>query len=191
MYKKKEIIIIIAIIFITILLSSFPILLNNNKTELIQDDDEIIEESNIITITVTGELNIPGDSLNPDTITNTINIEATKGISYGEIITKINNYLTSYSIINDSFKTRYYTDTTIIIESSFIDETKEEDNQNKIDISEATFDELMMLYGIGEKRALAIIEYRINNPIESFEELKSLLGVSDDVIERIKEKALL
>ncbi|MBQ3253070.1 MAG: helix-hairpin-helix domain-containing protein [Acholeplasmatales bacterium] len=191
MYKKKEIIIIIAIIFITILLSSFPILLNNNKTELIQDDDEIIEESNIITITVTGELTIPGDSLNPDTITNTINIEATKGISYGEIITKINNYLTSYSIINDSFKTRYYTDTTIIIESSFIDETKEEDNQNKIDISEATFDELMMLYGIGEKRALAIIEYRINNPIESFEELKSLLGVSDEVIERIKEKALL
>ena len=49
----------------------------------------------------------------------------------------------------------------------------------------------MSLYGIGDKRSDAIIEYREKKKIESWDELKSLIGVSDEVIKAIKEKAVL
>ena len=63
--------------------------------------------------------------------------------------------------------------------------------KHKININVASTDELITLYGIGEKRAQAIIDYRKNKKIESFSELKELLGVSDEVIINIKDKAVL
>ena len=60
-----------------------------------------------------------------------------------------------------------------------------------ININTASASELTTLYGIGDKRAILIIEYRKNKKIESFEELREIIGVSDEVIKRIKEKAIL
>ena len=50
----------------------------------------------------------------------------------------------------------------------------------------------MTLHGIGEKRANRIIDYiAVNGEINSFEELRQLIGVSDEIITVIKEKAFL
>ncbi|MBO5711197.1 MAG: helix-hairpin-helix domain-containing protein, partial [Acholeplasmatales bacterium] len=54
-----------------------------------------------------------------------------------------------------------------------------------------TKDELLTLYGIGEARADKIIEYRINDRIDTFNELRELLGVSNEIISKIKSQAVL
>ena len=49
----------------------------------------------------------------------------------------------------------------------------------------------MSLYGIGEARANKIIEYRKNKKIETWDEFKKIIGVSNEIMEAIKEKAVL
>ena len=180
MKRKKEIIVIILIIISTVLLAFLPMIINNTKSS----NDDIVEtkKPSTINIKITGEIKV-----------NELNIKIPYGYSYGYIINKIELYLNDYSIIDDNKTKRYYEDTTIIIESSDI---KINDNNTtidstKININEASIDELTSLYGIGEKRANVIIEYRKNKKIESFTELKELIGVSDEIINHIKEKAVL
>ena len=56
---------------------------------------------------------------------------------------------------------------------------------------EKSKEELIKIYGIGEKRADKIIAYRKTTKIKSFEELKTLIGVSNEIIEKIKQQAIL
>ena len=181
MYKKKEIIIISAIISLTIFLGFLPMIISscdNKKYEIVEKE----EKSDYLSITIKGELNV-----------DKVNLEIPYGYSYGYIISKIKPYLNQYSIIDKELTKRYYEDSIIIIYSSDINNEIVEaiDNSNLININESPKDDLTKLYGIGTKRADAIIEYREKKKIESFTELKELLGVSDEVISAIKEKAIL
>ena len=181
MYKKKEIIIISAIISLTIFLGFLPMIISscdNKKEEIVEKE----EEKDYLSITIKGELNV-----------DKVNLEIPYGYSYGYIISKIKPYLNQYSIIDKELTKRYYEDSIIIIYSSDINNeiVEEIDVSNLININESDKDELTKLYGIGTKRADAIIEYREKKKIESFTELKELLGVSDEVISAIKEKAIL
>ena len=181
MKRKKEIIVIILIIISTLILAFLPMLINNLKKE----EENIIESKapSTINIKITGELKV-----------DELNIKIPYGYSYGYIINKIELYLNDYSIIDNNKTKRYYEDSVIIIESSDIKINDDDINNidsNKININLASIDQLTSLYGIGEKRANAIIEYRKNKKIESFTELKELLGVSDEIINHIKEKAVL
>ncbi|MGM9969753.1 MAG: ComEA family DNA-binding protein [Anaeroplasma sp.] len=188
MYKKREILIIILIIFLTIFLAFLPQFTKSSNVVEIKNETE----DSMINVEVKGELMVPGDGINEDLIQNNISLQMPIGSSYGEIIISIEAYLTAYSIIDDDFKKRYFEDTIIIIDSSYI---YEEDNPvyeiDKIKISTASQSELMSLYGIGKARAKKIIDYRLKKEIESFEELKAILGVSDAIINAIKEKAIL
>ncbi len=177
--KKKEIFAIIIIVGLTIFLAFLPTIINSNNKK---DDDVILKEEkqNILNIKITGELKIEE-----------INLKIPYGYTYGYIIQKIDPYLNEYSIVSDDLKKRYYSDETIIIESKDINNEVVIDTLNKININKASSEELISLYGIGEKRAQAIIDYRKNKKIETFSELKELLGVSDEVINNIKDKAIL
>ena len=177
--KKKEIFASIIIIGLTIFLAFLPTIINNNSKK---EDDvvEVDEKTKNINIKVTGELK-----------KEEIDLKIPYGYTYGYILQKINLYLNEYSITSDNLTKRYYEDTTIIIESSDINNKEVVETTNKININSASTDELITLYGIGEKRAKAIIDYRKNKKIESFTELKELLGVSDEVINNIKDKAIL
>ena len=182
MYKKKEIIIISAIIGLTVFLGFLPMIISSCDNK---KDDEIVEKeerNDYLSIIIKGELNV-----------DKVNLEIPYGYSYGYIISKIKPYLNQYSIIDKELTKRYYEDSIIIIYSSDIyNEIVEEiDNSNLININESPKDDLTKLFGIGTKRADAIIEYREKKKIESFTELKDLLGVSDEVISAIKEKAIL
>ena len=182
MYKKKEIIIISAIIGLTVFLGFLPMIISSCDNK---KDDEIVEKeerNDYLSIIIKGELNV-----------DKVNIEIPYGYSYGYIISKIKPYLNQYSIIDKELTKRYYEDSIIIIYSSDINNeiVEEIDNSNLININESPKDDLTKLFGIGTKRADAIIEYREKKKIESFTELKELLGVSDEVISAIKEKAIL
>ncbi len=58
----------------------------------------------------------------------------------------------------------------------------------KISLNTATLDELMMLPGIGEAKAEAIIKYREEvGAFQSIEELKEVNGIGDAIFDQIKE----
>ena len=179
MRRKKELIIIILIVAVTIFLAFMPMILSKKNESDVENIVE--EEKTTINITIKGELKV-----------DELKLKIPYGYSYGYIINKIELYLNKYSVISDDRTKRYYEDTVIIIESNDTNNTESIiDNTGKININTALEDELVTLYGIGDKRAKAIIEYRKIKKIETFTELKELLGVSNEVIENIKEKAFL
>ena len=69
-----------------------------------------------------------------------------------------------------------------------IDETSLiEENDNKININTASKEALMSITGIGESKAIAIIEYRSNSKYNSIEDIKNVSGIGDSLFEKIKE----
>lgn len=57
-----------------------------------------------------------------------------------------------------------------------------------ININTASAEELMSLNGIGEKKALTIVEYReTNGPFNSIEELTNVSGIGEKTFEKLKE----
>jgi hypothetical protein len=181
MYRKKEIISIISIILITLILAFLPTLLSKTKVKM-EDVDEETKTSTII-------ISIDGEVTRDD-----LSIEVPYGASYGYILSKIKIYLNSYSIIDSDLTKQYYESQTITIASSDIDCYTNEEiyvDSTKISLSTASYDELISLYGIGQKRAETLIEYRESHTLDSWETIRSLLGVSNEVIENIQEKAVL
>ena len=65
----------------------------------------------------------------------------------------------------------------------------ENNNSNgKVNINNATFDELKTLSGIGDAKAKAIIEYRLKNGnFKTIDELKNVNGISESIYAKIKE----
>lgn len=61
-------------------------------------------------------------------------------------------------------------------------------NENKlININTASKEELMTLSGIGESKALAIIEYRNETPFEKIEDIMNITGIKESAFEKIKD----
>lgn len=56
-----------------------------------------------------------------------------------------------------------------------------------VDFNTASKDELVQINGIGEKKALAIIEYRKSHKIESVDDLKNIKGFGDKLVSKIKD----
>ncbi len=60
-------------------------------------------------------------------------------------------------------------------------------NDLHINLNTATLEELMLLPGIGETRALAIIEYRnIHGGFRSIDEIQEVQGIGEEIFGRIK-----
>ena len=65
--------------------------------------------------------------------------------------------------------------------------TVEEKTNNKVNINTATKEELLSISGIGETKAIKIIEYRNNNKFNSIEDIKNVSGIGDSLFEKIKD----
>lgn len=82
-----------------------------------------------------------------------------------------------------------------LITNEVVEEVKEEvkettttETTKVVNINAATKEELMTLSGIGESRALDIIEYRTTNgSFKSTDELKNVSGIGDKLYDSIKE----
>ena len=57
----------------------------------------------------------------------------------------------------------------------------------KISLNIATKEELMTLSGIGEAKALNIIEYRTKTPFKDISEIKNVSGIGEAIYEKIKD----
>lgn len=182
--KRKEVWIGIGILLLGVVL----IIINyKKKNEIVSviEDDETVEvsigsSSRQIELTITGELCVEK-----------LVLKVPYGSSFGNIVRILKNYTNDYSILQKDFSTRYLSDTSIVIQST--DDFSRKDSiyiESKININTATKDVLISLYGIGDKRADKIIMYRETKKITSYEELKTVIGVSSAVIEQIKEKAV-
>lgn len=61
-------------------------------------------------------------------------------------------------------------------------------NENKIDLNNATIDDLMTLPGIKDKKAMSIIEARDElGRFESIEQLKEIKGIGEITFQKIKD----
>jgi competence ComEA-like helix-hairpin-helix protein len=191
--RKKEIFLIIGIIILAIILIILPLLINNKNETKIIEETEI--KDNTITIKVYGEIAyLPPNSISEDDITTIMYFEQKSGISYGEIINYIEVYLTEFSKIENDLTKRYFSDTSIHIESIYDINTEEETiiTDGKFNINTATLKDLTKLDGIGNKKAERILNYiKLNGPIESFEKFQEIVDVPDETIKFIKEKAFL
>ena len=59
--------------------------------------------------------------------------------------------------------------------------------KEKIALNSATIEELMTLNGIGESKAISIVEYRKNTPFTKIEDLLNVSGIGEALFEKIKE----
>lgn len=66
-------------------------------------------------------------------------------------------------------------------------ENKNESLNTLVNINTASKEELMTLNGIGESKALNIIEYRTNNKFKNKEDLKKVSGIGETIYEKIKD----
>ena len=73
------------------------------------------------------------------------------------------------------------------IDNNIEDEEKEEVSNTLININTAGKEELMSLSGIGESKALDIIEYRKITPFKSIEELMNVKGIGESLYNKIKD----
>lgn len=100
-------------------------------------------------------------------------------------LTKIKNASTSTtSTVSTSTSTSHTTST------SEVSETLDSTNlvkDDKISLNTATKEELMTLSGIGEAKALSIIEYRSVTPFKDISEIKNISGIGDSIYEKIKD----
>lgn len=74
------------------------------------------------------------------------------------------------------------------VSGSSLQGAKSAGNFGLINLNSASMEELMTLSGIGESKALAIIQYREENGrFASIEEIKNVKGIGDGIFEQIKE----
>lgn len=133
---------------------------------------EIIPSSNQITVYLYGEVKYPG----------LYNIEENSHLY--ELINLAGGFTQNAKIDNINLARIITNNEMIIIEKLSIS-----NENNLININTGTVDDLMKLKGIGETKALAIVNYRLENgQFKKIEDLLNVKGISKSLFDEIKDK---
>ena len=198
-FLKKN---IIACISVVVTLSVVGILvycsLNNEVSamEITQEEQkcECEEVSEEVLVDIKGAVKKPGVyKLNKNSIVNDVIVLA-GGLKSGASTDDINlskaiyNEMVIYISTKSELKEKQNNTSNI---PSSTNETKVDNicvNPNKVNINSATVDELTTLNGIGEAKAIKIIDYRNTNGLfKSIEDIKNVSGIGETFYEKIKD----
>ena len=167
--NKKYIKIILAIIILTVITITIILgIIKNNKKETIN----ISTNNNTdILIRISGEVNKPGEYSIPVNTKVSDVIKLAGGLTRNANI----NTISMDSLISSS--------------QDIVITNKENINDNNlININISNINELMMLPGIGESKAKAIIDYRERNGnFKKIEDIMNVSGISLNVFNKIKD----
>lgn len=169
------------------------------EQELVKSEPEIAEEENI-TVDVKGEVVNPGVYQLPAGSRVIDAIEISGGVTKKADTSMLNlsKVLSDENVIIVANK--YSTETIKYIEKecncdvcvnndNVISNNNESSTNKKISINKASKETLMSLNGIGESKALDIINYRNENGLfKSIEDLKQVSGIGDKLFEKIKDQ---
>ena len=198
-FLKKN---IIACISVVVTLSVVGVLvycsLNNEVSamEIVQEEQkcECEEISEEVLVDIKGAVKKPGVyKLSKNSIVNDVIVLA-GGLKSGATTDDINlskaiyNEMVIYISTKSELKEKQNNTSNIPSNTS---ETKVDNicvNPNKVNINSATVDELTTLNGIGEAKAIKIIEYRNTNGLfKSIEDIKNVSGIGEAFYEKIKD----
>ncbi len=198
-FLKKN---IIACISVVVTLSVVGVLvycsLNNEVSamEIVQEEQkcECEEISEEVLVDIKGAVKKPGVyKLGKNSIVNDVIVLA-GGLKSGATTDDINlskaiyNEMVIYISTKSELKEKQNNTSNIPSSTS---ETKVDNicvNPNKVNINSATVDELTTLNGIGEAKAIKIIDYRNTNGLfKSIEDIKNVSGIGEAFYEKIKD----
>ena len=160
--------------------------------EVVKDDlpaQDTVEQIPVesIVIYICGEVHNPGVYELPGDSRLYQAIDAAGGL----LATAADTYLNQAQVLSDG-QSIYVPDLEEAAESGRTDQTElpgATSENTKININTATLEELMTLTGIGEAKALSIIEYRnTNGRFQNIEDIKSIPGIKDGVFQKIKDQ---
>lgn len=203
---NQQKIIFIFLGIIGFILISIIIVLNvkdTNAKEVIVENDiqtnEIISENKLVHVDIKGAVKNPGVyEVSSSAIVNDViklaggltssgttkNINLSKKV-YDEMVI----YIFKTSEITTTAKNEIACTTEVIeINNCITSSTTQDTTSNKkININTADKNELMNISGVGEAKALAIIEYREKTPFKTIEDIKNISGIGDAVFAKIKD----
>jgi competence protein ComEA len=161
-----------------------------------EETTNVLESINTFYVDIKGSVNKPGvykvddqmivndliklaGGLTKNAYTKNINL-ATK-LKEGMVVyvyskNELTNTTSTTTILNDAYYS-YETTTT----------SSEVKVSGKVNINTATKEELMTVSGIGESKAIAIIDYRKNNKFNSIEDIMNVSGIGESLFAKIKE----
>ena len=217
MEKKKDILIIILIVIIIglggLIFAGLNRKEDNNKDEVIIEKKEDLsieentEEVELIEyyVDIKGAVKKPGvykvtkGSIVNDVINLAGGLKSTANTKYINLSYEVNNHdviniYTNSEVKSNSIKMECSCpniDISSCDNSSIVTNNGTSINvsnvSGKVNINTASKEELMSISGIGESKALAIIEYRNNNKFNSIEDIKNVSGIGDSLYNTIKD----
>ena len=212
--NNKRWVVVVIITLIILIITGYYFFIyrkNNDNKDILTNIDELIndkEEKNIegdIVVDIKGLVNNPGvysfssssnarinDLINKagglmkDADTSTINLSK-KLEDEMTVIIYSKNEIANFVKTKDDLNKKLEICENKLKNNACIKNTESINVNNKININEATLEELLKLNGIGETKAKAIIEYREKEKFKSIEEIKNVEGIGDNLFTNIKE----
>ena len=209
--KKKIVITAITLLIIGFLCYYFFIYKDNDKEEIILSNvselsnEEVSSSNKDIVVDIKGFVNKPGvysfsllenarindliikaGGLMKEADTSTINLSK-KLEDEMTIIIYSKGEVTNYIKTQNELKQKLEMCEIKLKNNACIKVQDKKESNGKININEASLDELMTLNGVGEAKAKAIIEYREKSKFKSIEEIKNVEGIGENLFINIKE----
>lgn len=191
---------IVCIVIVIMSVVSIIIQKNDRKQAMIANGVAIESKENKIAVYITGQVKNPGVYYLDTNSRLDAAIDIAGGITQDADISKVNlskKLIDSDKIVipqkqlvqedeNQSGSTSQNNDDTGNVENIENIENSENMATDKVNINEATKEELMTLKGIGEATADKVIEYRKNQKFEKIEDIMNVKGIGQSKYEKIK-----
>ena len=207
--NKRKVIVVLSLLVVLLGLAYYFFIYEIEPKDDIIIDNKIIEEEmennqNTIIVDIKGYVSKPGvysfkesdnarindliikaGGLIKDADTSTINLSK-KLEDEMIIIVYSKSEIANYTKTQDNLKKKLEICENKLKNDACIKE-KEDEVKTKININEASVDELKSLSGIGDSKAKAIVEYRKKSKFKSIEDIMNVEGIGESLFASIKE----